>query len=85
MEYLRFEQDKRKEKANIKKYGISFEEARTVFYDEHAILFYDPDHPDDEDRFLLLGTSYKLNTLFVCHCFREEKEAGQDYTGQESR
>lgn len=74
MEYLRFEWDKRKEKANIKKHGVSFEEARTAFYDEHAILFYDPDHSDDEDRFLLLGASYKLNTLIICHCFREEEK-----------
>lgn len=74
MEYLRFEWDKKKEKANIKKHGVSFEEARTAFFDEQAILFYDPDHSDEEDRFLLLGTSYKLNTLIVCHCFREEEE-----------
>lgn len=68
---LRFEWDKRKEKANIKKYGISFEEARTVFYDENAIQFFDPDHSDDEDRFILLGISFKLRLLVVCHCFRE--------------
>ncbi len=71
MNYLKFEWDKKKEKANLKKHGISFEEARTAFYDEYAIQFFDPDHSDDEDRFILLGTSYKLNTLVVCHCFRE--------------
>jgi uncharacterized DUF497 family protein len=73
MKNLSFEWDKRQETANIKKHGISFEEARTTFFDEHAIVFHDPDHSDDEVRFILLGTSYKLNTLVVCHCFREEE------------
>ena len=68
---LQFEWDKRKEKANIKKHGISFEEARTVFYDENAIQFFDPDYSDDEDHFILLGMSFKLRALVVCHCFRE--------------
>jgi len=68
---LRFKWDKRKENANIKKHGISFEEARTAFYDENAIQFSDPDHSDDEDRFILLGMSFKLRVLIVCHCFRE--------------
>ena len=68
---LRFEWDKRKEKANVKKHGISFNEARTVFYDENAIQFFDPDHSDNEDRFILLGISFKLRVLVVCHCFRE--------------
>ena len=68
---LRFEWDKRKEKANIKKHGISFDEARTVFYDENAIQFFDPDHSHNEDHFILLGVSFKLKVLVVCHCFRE--------------
>ncbi len=68
---LRFEWDKRKEKANIKKHGISFDEARTAFYDENAIQFFDPDHSDDEDRFILLGISVRLNVVVVCHCYRE--------------
>ena len=71
MTELRIEYDKRKEKANVKKHGISFDEARTVFYDENAIQFSDPDHSDDEDRFILLGISFKLRALVVCHCFRE--------------
>ena len=71
MAELRFEWDKRKEKVNVKKYGISFDEARAVFYDENAIQFFDPDHSDDEDRFILLGMSFKLRILVVCHCFRE--------------
>lgn len=73
MKQLLFEWDKLKESANIKKHGISFEEARTSFYDENAVQFFDPDHSDKEDRFILLGVSHKLNTLIVCHCFREEE------------
>ena len=73
MKQLIFDWDKRKEKTNIKNHGVSFEEARTTFYDEHALLFHDPDHSGDEDRFILLGVSYKLNTLIVCHCYREEE------------
>jgi uncharacterized DUF497 family protein len=73
MNELRFEWDKKKEKVNVKKHGVSFEEARTVFYDESAIQFYDPDQSDDEDRFILLGLSLKPQVLVVCHCFRESE------------
>ena len=66
-----FEWDDKKEKSNIRKHGISFEEARTAFYDENAIQYFDPDHSDEEDRFILLGISFKLKVLVVCHCFRE--------------
>lgn len=71
MKDLKFEWNKRKEKANIKKHNLSFEEARTVFFDENAIQFFDPDHSDDEDRFIMLGMSFKLRVIVVCHCFRE--------------
>jgi len=70
---LRFEWDEKKEEANRKKHGVSFEEARTAFYDERAIQFYDPDHSDEEDRFILLGLSLKPQILVVCHCFRESE------------
>ncbi len=50
---------------------MSFEEASSVFYDDDAILIADPDHSEDEDRFLLLGFSDKLHLLVVCHCYRE--------------
>ena len=70
---LQFEWDKRKDETNVKKHGISFDEARTVFYDENAIQFFDPDRSDDEDRFILLGMSCKLRILVVCHCFRESE------------
>ena len=73
MKILEFEWNKRKENTNTKKHGVSFEEACSAFYDENAIQFYDPDHSDEEDRFILLGSSHKLNTLVVCHCFREEE------------
>lgn len=73
MKRLEFEWDKKKDKANLKKHGVSFDEARTVFYDESALQFSDPDHSENEDRFLLLGTSFKLKALVVCHCYREEE------------
>ena len=73
MNWIRFEWDPRKEKTNLKKHGISFEEARTAFYDESAVQFYDPDHSDEEDRFVLLGMSLKPQVLVVCHCFRESE------------
>lgn len=71
MNDLRFQWDKLKEKANIKKHGVSFNEASSVFYDENALQFFDPDHSESEDRFILLGISFKLRVLVVCHCFRE--------------
>jgi hypothetical protein len=74
MNKIEFEWDSKKEKANTKKHGVTFEEARTTFYDEHALQFFDPEHSEDEDRFILLGTSFKLNTLVVCHCFRQDEK-----------
>ena len=73
MNKMRFEWDKLKEKANIKKHGISFDEASAVFYDENALQFFDPDHSESEDRFILLGISFKLRILVVCHCFWESE------------
>lgn len=70
---LLFEWDDPKATANIKKHGISFEEAKTVFRDENARLIADPDHSEDEDRFVLLGYSASLKLLVVCHCYRTEK------------
>ncbi len=73
MNRMRFEWDAKKEKANIDKHGISFDEASSAFYDENAIQFFDPDHSQGEDRFVLLGISFKLRVLVVCHCFRKEE------------
>ena len=70
MPLLRFEWDDPKETQNRRKHGISFQEAMTVFTDEQALLIDDPDHSDDEDRFILLGLSSALRTLVVCHCYR---------------
>lgn len=68
---LRFEWDPRKAAANLRKHGVSFEDAQTVFADERARLIDDPDHSADEDRFLLLGLSSSLRILVVSHCYRE--------------
>lgn len=73
MKHLVFEWDANKDKANIKKHGVSFGDAQTVFYDEYAIQYFDPDHSENEDRFLLLGLSFNSNALVVCHCFRREE------------
>ena len=75
MSTLRFEWDERKASANAKKHGVTFEEARSVFVDERAKLIDDPDHSEDEDRFVLLGLSSSLRLLLVCHCYREEGNA----------
>jgi len=69
MKDICFEWNEAKSKANIRKHGVSFEEAKSVFFDEHALLIADPDHSETEDRFVLLGLSAKLRLLLVCHCF----------------
>ena len=71
MHDIRFEWDRTKAAFNRRKHGVSFEEAQTVFYDENAIEFFDPDHSGREDRFIMLGVSFKLRLLVVCHCVRE--------------
>jgi len=69
---LRFEWDERKAAANEQKHGVTFAEARSVFFDERARLIGDPDHSGSEERFILLGLSSALNMLIVCHCYRTE-------------
>ena len=69
---LRFGWDERKNAQNRRKHGISFEEAQTVFFDEQALLIADPDHSQQEERFILLGLSSALRTLVVCHCYGQE-------------
>ena len=71
MDDLHFIWDEKKNRINQKKHGISFDEAKTVFFDENAIEFSDPDHSKEEDRFILLGFSFKLRMLVVCYCYRE--------------
>ena len=72
MSELHFEWDYRKAAANERKHGVSFEEAKAVFSDERAKLIDDPDHSEEEDRFVLLGLSNLLRLLVVCHCYRED-------------
>ena len=72
MDELRFSWDPRKAKSNLRKHRVSFEEAETVFLDEHALLIDDPETSGKEDRFVLLGLSAKPRVLVVCHCLREE-------------
>ena len=72
MSDVHFTWDEAKDRENWRKHGVSFEEARTVFYDEHALRFFDPDHSQQEERFLMLGMSLRLRILIVCHCFRED-------------
>lgn len=70
MSELHFEWDPRKAAANATKHGVTFEEAKSAFSDERAKLIDDPDHSEDEDRFILLGLSGSLRLLVVCHCYR---------------
>ena len=66
-----FDWDENKNRINLEKHGITFEEASTVFFDDRALLFDDPEHSIDEDRFLLLGMSDTAKVCIVCHCYRE--------------
>ena len=66
--------DRKKSISNQKKHGISFEKAQTVFIDENALLIHDPDHSEEEERFILLGMSARLRILVVCHCYRQDDE-----------
>ena len=67
-----FSWNEKKNKANLRKHGVGFEEATTVFADEYGRLIPDPDHSEDEDRFILIGVSNQVRLLLVCHCYREK-------------
>ncbi len=69
---LQFEWDNRRNGENKRKHGVSFEEAQTAFLDDRALIVADPNHSDDETRFILLGLSATLKLLVVCHCFRDD-------------
>lgn len=71
---IKFEWDLRKAAANLKKHHISFDEAKSVFYDEFAVQFFDEEHSSGEERFLMLGMSSGAKLLIVCHCEREHGE-----------
>ena len=72
MSSLRFEWDPKKAALNLRKHGVSFEDAQSVFSDENGLLIDDPDHCEEEDRFVLLGLSHSLRLLVVVHCYRSE-------------
>ena len=74
MKNIKFECDKRKDRENQKKHGVSFSEAKTVFCDESAIEYYDPDHSKDEDRFLMIGLSAKVRILLVNYLYKEGRK-----------
>jgi hypothetical protein len=69
---MKFEWDPVKAASNAKKHKVTFEVAKTVFYDDFAVQFFDEDHSHNEERFLLLGMSSDARLLLVCHCERED-------------
>ena len=71
---IRFSWDGRKAAQNLRKHGVSFEDASTVFFDENAKEYFDPDHSADEDRFLMLGFDCRLRLLVVSYCFDKEQK-----------
>ncbi len=71
MENIHFEWDENKNTINKHKHKIDFKEAQTVFEDENALVINDPEHSEQEDRFIILGFSNKANLLIVCHCYRQ--------------
>ena len=72
MKTISFVWDDRKAEENLEKHKVAFKEALTVFSDPNARMIYDPEHSDEEDRFILLGISAALRLLVVCHCYRED-------------
>ncbi len=70
MEMLSFEWDPNKDLINRRKHGVSFEEAATVFQDVNALVIDDPEHSEEEERFIILGYSLRAYLLVVCHCYR---------------
>ena len=71
MKEITFQWDNRKASLNEKKHGVSFNEAKTVFFDENAKVIQDPEHSEDEERFIILGLSAATKLLVICHCYRE--------------
>ena len=79
LEMLRFDWDERKNKSNRIKQGIWFEEAQSVFGDPHGRLFYDPEHSEHEDRFILLGVSSAARNAYRSSLLQGKRFRGQDY------
>ena len=65
---IKFEWNQPKARSNLRKHGVSFEEAQSVFFDENAIQFFDFENSSEEERFLMLGISENSRILLVCHC-----------------
>ncbi|RKY93613.1 MAG: BrnT family toxin [Ignavibacteriae bacterium] len=74
MNNILFQWDQSKNLVNIKKHKISFEEAKTVFFDENARLIPDPEHSVDEERFIIMGISDNLRLLIVVHIYKGNDE-----------
>ena len=74
MRDIKFQWNKQKAVLNKAKHGVSFEEAKSVFYDDHARIISDPEHSEDEERFIILGLSELVRTLVVCHCYRSNDQ-----------
>ena len=72
MDAINFEWNASKASLNKNKHGINFEEAKSAFFDENALVIHDPEHSDDEERFILLGLSSTTRLLVVCHCYRSQ-------------
>ena len=70
---MRFEWDAKKAVANLKKHGVTFQEAATVFGDPLAITFQDPDHSMDEERELTFGQSLQKRLIVVSHTERKNR------------
>jgi len=68
---LRFEWDEGKNRSNRTKHGVWFEEAQSAFRDPNGRVFYDPEHSEEEDRFILIGVSSTARPLVVVHCYKE--------------
>lgn len=71
---IKFSWDDNKAESNRIKHGVTFDEAKTVFYDDNALLIDDPDHSGDEERFIILGMSKEFKILVVCHCYRDSSK-----------
>ncbi|MGH7832839.1 MAG: BrnT family toxin [Candidatus Binatia bacterium] len=70
---MTYEWDPKKAKANLRKHGVSFEEAATVFLDPLAMTFPDPDHSYEEEREITIGLTTRRRVVFVLHCPRGDR------------
>jgi uncharacterized DUF497 family protein len=74
MPEVRFEWDPAKATTNARKHGVTFEEAQTAFFDDLALVIEDPDHSQDEARFVLLGFSAAVRMLVVVHAYKSDPD-----------